>query len=75
MKLPSACRDCGGRLTAGFIVDRTDAGELVSNWQEGVPQKRWWTLGGIVRGGAERIEITTLRCEGCGSLQSFALQN
>ena len=75
MKLPSACNECGGRLAAGFIVDQAYGSEQVSTWQKGEPQKRWWTLGGIVRAGADRIEVTTLRCEECGLLKNYALDN
>lgn len=60
-------------MSAGFIVDRAHGMEVVSTWQEGEPQKKWWTLGGITQSGATRIEVTTLRCDRCGLLKDYAL--
>jgi hypothetical protein len=75
MRFPSTCSDCGGQLVAGFIVDQAYGSEQVSTWQKGEPQKRWWTFGGIARAGAERIEVTTLRCGRCGVLKNYAPAN
>ena len=72
MKLPSTCNECGGRVAAGFIVDQAYGSEQVSTWQKGEPQKRLWTLGGIAPAGAERIDVTTLRCEQWGLLRNYA---
>jgi hypothetical protein len=73
MDLPTTCSDCGGSMIAGFTVDTGYGMEVVSTWQEGEPKKRWWTLGGIARSGAARIEITTLRCGSCGVLKDYAI--
>jgi predicted RNA-binding Zn-ribbon protein involved in translation (DUF1610 family) len=73
MKEPMQCRDCGGRLSTGFMVDSAYGSEQVGTWQEGEPQRRWWTLGGIVKAGAQRIEVTTYRCDECGLLSHYAL--
>ena len=74
VKLPSTCIDCGGTMTAGFIVDSAHGMEVVSTWQEGEPVKKWWTMGGITRAGAPRLEVTTLRCERCGLLKEYAIK-
>jgi hypothetical protein len=47
--------------------------EVVSTWQEGEPQKKWWAMGGIVQAGAARLPVTTLRCERCGLLREYAV--
>lgn len=74
MNLPTACADCGGSLIPGFIVDTGYGMEVVSTWQEGEPNKKWWTFGGITRSGAARIEVTTLRCSSCGVLKDYAVE-
>jgi len=73
VKLPSTCTECGGSMSAGFIVDKGYGTEEVSTWQEGEPRKRWWAMGGITRSGAARMEVTTLRCDRCGLLRNYAL--
>lgn len=60
-------------MTEGFIVDTAYGAEVVSTWQEGKPNKRWWLGGGITRSGAARMEVTTLRCDRCGLLKDYAL--
>jgi hypothetical protein len=62
-------------MAAGFIVDKSYGMEEVSTWQEGEPRKRWWTLGGIARSGATRMEVTTLRCDRCGVLKNYAVED
>ena len=73
MQLPSTCADCGGSMTSGFIVDTGYGMEVVSTWQQGEPSKKWWAMGGITKSGAERLEVTTLRCDRCGLLKEYAL--
>jgi hypothetical protein len=73
VELPTTCSDCGGAMSAGFLVDQGYGMEKVSTWQEGEPQKKWWAMGGITQSGATRIEVTTLRCDRCGILKSYAV--
>ena len=73
MTLPTTCKDCGGKLSVGFIVDSSYGMEVVSTWQKGEPQRKWWACGGITQSGATRIEVTTLRCEDCGLLRGYAV--
>jgi hypothetical protein len=47
--------------------------EVVSTWQKGEPQRKWWACGGITQSDAKRIEVTTLRCEDCGLLRDYAV--
>jgi hypothetical protein len=61
-------------MSTGFIVDSSYGSEVVSTWQEGEPQKKWWTMGGIARAGAARLQVTTLRCDKCGLLREYALK-
>jgi hypothetical protein len=60
-------------MSTGFIVDSGYGQEVVSTWQEGEPQKKWWAMGGIARSGAARFEVTTLRCGRCGLLKEYAV--
>jgi hypothetical protein len=73
MRLPKQCNYCGGKLSVGFIVDSTYGMSVVSTWQEGEPPKKWWAFGGVTQSGARRIEVATLRCEGCGLLRDYAV--
>jgi len=74
VQLPTTCSDCGGAMSPGFLVDHGYGMEQVSTWQEGEPEKKWWAMGGITQGDATRIEVTTLRCDRCGALKSYAVQ-
>ena len=62
-------------MSTGFIVDSSYGAEVVSTWQEGEPRTKWWAMGGIVRSGAARIQVTTLRCDRCGLLREYALED
>lgn len=62
------CRECGGRMERGFVVDTTYGGNAVSRWLGGAPVKRWW---GLQVKEKDTREITSYRCERCGLLQSY----
>ena len=63
------CMKCGGTMSEGFISD-TGYGSLeVAKWQEGRPQKSFWT--GIKKGDPQ-LAIRTMRCKRCGFLESYA---
>jgi hypothetical protein len=73
VSLPTECKDWGGNLSVGFIIDSAYGMEVVSTWEEGEPKKKWGALGGVTQSGATRIEVTTLRCESCGLLRDYAV--
>jgi hypothetical protein len=57
-------------MVQGFVLDNTYGARLVSQWAEGAPQKSFWTGTKIPEEGL--IPIGTLRCKGCGFLESYA---
>ena len=63
------CVKCGGSMEQGFIADAGYGTIEVAKWQEGPPQKSFWT--GIKKG-EPQFEIATLRCTRCGFLESYA---
>ena len=71
MAISTKCSKCGSSMSQGFIVDQAHGMPQVSQWQEGPPPKSFW-LGGVTRSGADRFEITTMRCDRCGYLESYA---
>ena len=65
------CPKCNGSMVEGFIVDQGDYGTAhVSTFQAGPPRKSFWT--GLKQSKEDQIAVTTLRCGGCGYLESFA---
>lgn len=66
------CSRCGGRMEAGFMLDRGHYGvpQATAEWVEGAPEKSIWT--GIKTKGREHYRVETYRCEGCGRLDSYA---
>jgi hypothetical protein len=58
-------------MSEGFIVDHGDYGAThVSTFQASEPRKSFWT--GFKQDKGAQITITTLRCNRCGDLESFA---
>ena len=57
-------------MSAGFILDEGYGTSRVSTWQGGTPKKSFWT--GVNEKKEAQIEITTLRCDRCGYLESYA---
>ena len=67
----ATCPKCQGDMTAGFIIDfNMSQATAVSKWQEGAPQRSFWT--GIKMDPERQHPITTYRCEQCGFLESYA---
>ena len=67
----SSCPKCNGTMAEGFILDQGDYGAAhISTFQAGEPRKRFWT--GIKKTKADQVAITTLRCNRCGYLESYA---
>lgn len=70
MEQTKTCRECGGRMTQGYVVDYGDAGTtLLQRWWKGPVQKGW--LGSLKVRRKEGHEIQTFRCDRCGLLQSY----
>jgi hypothetical protein len=63
------CPKCQGRMSEGFSIDKGYGTVDVTSWQEGKPQKSFWTW---IKQSKDRHEITTWRCDRCGYLESYA---
>ena len=68
------CSRCGGRMDAGFLLDRRkySSPQSTAQWVEGILEWSIWT--GIKTKGREHYLVVTFRCEGCGYLESYARQ-
>jgi predicted nucleic-acid-binding Zn-ribbon protein len=64
------CPKCSGQMEEGYVLDQSQGKNLQSTWVEGPPAPSFWT--GLKMRGRERLPITTLRCERCGYLESYA---
>ena len=65
------CPKCRGSMHEGFVLDRGHGNAAnTQKWVEGEPEKSFWT--GIRTKDKEKFEISTYRCERCGSLESYA---
>jgi hypothetical protein len=56
-------------MSEGFSIDKGYGTVDVTSWQEGKPQKSFWTG---IKQSKDRHEITTWRCDRCGYLESYA---
>ena len=70
------CPKCSSHMESGFIRDRAaGAANLQAKWVEGPPTPSFWTPRGRLKvKGRELVPVTTFRCEGCGYLESFAIE-
>jgi len=77
MTQPMTCPKCSGHMESGFILDQAPGGaKLQANWVEGPPTPSFWTARGRLKiQGRERLPVTTFRCDVCGYLESFAIEN
>jgi len=66
------CPKCQGEMAQGFVMDYTHGGRLVSQWAEGAPHKSFWFATKVPEG--KVIPIGTFRCNACGFLESYALE-
>lgn len=68
------CRECGGRMARGYVLDYdTSKGmSTVSRWFKGAPVKRWY---GLQVKRKEALEVVSYRCDRCGLLQSYVPSN
>ena len=67
----STCPKCSGSMAEGFIVDQGDYGAAhVSTFQAGTPRRSFWS--GLKQSKEDQAEVSTLRCNRCGYLESYA---
>ena len=71
------CMDCDVGMEDGFIVDISNAAQLVLKWHPRKPEDGY--LFGFIKLGLkinhrELISVTTLRCPQCGLLKSYAIK-
>lgn len=64
------CPKCGGVMEEGFLRDITHGATVQTTWIEGTPVASFW--GGVKLRGLVQLPVTTLRCAGCGYLESYA---
>lgn len=77
MEQAKTCRDCGGRMTKGFVADANYGTTAFSQerWFRGTALYSWYK--GLQADGkkiklADGLEVVTFRCDRCHLLQSFA---
>jgi len=69
---PTMCAKCGGRMEFGIVADsRGMSAEKVLEWIRGLP-KRSWIDSGFRAAPRDRIQVASLRCTRCGSLDLYA---
>ena len=66
------CPDCKTPMTRGFILDLTYGGRMVPRWIKGEPETSMWT--GVKTSGKECRTVESYRCEECGLLRSYAVE-
>ena len=70
MESSNACPKCNGAMVQGFTFDQAGGAVFVTTWVEGAPETSF--LHGIKIEGKRRFQASTLRCEQCGYLESYA---
>ena len=66
------CPKCSSVMEAGFFLDHTNnASVKVETWVEGKPTKSFWM--GLKIKDRRQLCVTSYRCERCGYLESYAL--
>lgn len=67
------CLRCKGKMESGFVGDAGHYNSVQpAVWYSGRPERSFW--GGLKLRGRKRIYVQTLRCAGCGYLESYALE-
>lgn len=67
------CSKCGNSMEAGFIVDHGHLNSTqVETWVEGEPRKSFWA--GIKISDRQQLPVTTYRCQTCGYLEAYAVE-
>jgi hypothetical protein len=70
MKEPVECIRCHARMEVGYLADSTYGGYKQQSWCPGPPQRSVWT--GLKVDTNQSVPVSTLRCPGCGYLESYA---
>ena len=76
-KEPKPCAECGGKMEAGFIFDRTGGAIIMQRWLKGMPESGWLQKEPVLSYSARGREcrmVETYRCTGCGCLKSYAIK-
>jgi hypothetical protein len=72
MDQPLECPRCRAQMENGYVVDVTDSGPRQQVWHPGEPVPSFWV--GLKMKRDQCVLVTTLRCPGCGYLESYALR-
>ena len=68
--MSKSCPKCGRSMEEGFLIDSSEGGmPTIAGWHRGQPDRRWW---GLKTRKADRLEIASWRCTGCGLLENYA---
>lgn len=59
-------------MVEGFVLDLTYGGQMVPRWIKGKPERSVWT--GVKAKGKECRSVQAFRCENCGLLRSYAIE-
>lgn len=65
------CSKCGGKMSAGTLIDQTYGGALPEKWQPGEAKTSFWT--GLKQDKQAQLQVATWRCDKCGYLESYAV--
>ena len=66
------CGKCGGAMGIGAIADFAHGSSKQSRWVGGEPKETFWS--GLQTGDRAQFKVATYRCESCGYLESYALE-
>ncbi len=66
------CPKCRRNMVKGFTLDATHGGVWHSRWVEGEPDPNW--VGSVKTKGRDCRAIETWRCDSCGYLESYAIE-
>lgn len=59
-------------MAEGFLVDQGYGQVHSGTWQQGAPQKSFWT--GVKQSERDQLKVSSWRCQRCGYLESYAPQ-
>jgi Domain of unknown function (DUF6487) len=64
------CPKCRGQMVQGFVLDRSQGQQLVSEWVPGAPRTSFWR--GVKLPDETMLPIGAFRCAHCGFLEFYA---
>jgi hypothetical protein len=67
--MDKTCPKCHRAMEEGYVLDRAHAAFAQAVWVPGPPIRSFWY--GLTFNRAALKPITTLRCTGCGYLESY----